>query len=598
MILKLRNYLQTLSPDCRRTLAAYAVLLISLVALWMWLLCGVDMNSPSSVKDIIVAGGALMGATLPYWWMGPRWREVGMWLVILPALFILPNLWYFRFWGAMLSPAVITMSENLGSDLWNSTVPMMRWSDLTVLLFGLLPGIAARMLRPLSWHPSRSAYAEISILSATALILSSFLVMRTFIINAQRNWTLRDCIESVGDMVSISDDNLRHYLFKGPIFFAWDYIGGTWQMLTWKSVNLSQSQREEIARFIIAHRILHRNSGLDSINMRKNLIIIVVESLNADIVERSDNGVEITPVLNRLIHEPGTFSCARLATQTRDGNSIDGQLLINTGMLPISKGVSVNRAHEAVPHLPSLPKIFSDHDNAVIFATDGHFWHERQVSMNIGYNQSYVLDDYTPLVDKAGRDGGMFLKAEQLISNGLRSPFLLQLITGSMHSPFTEPAAKPLELPDVKSRTMRNYLSAAHYFDAQLGEFINFLKREGVYDDTIIIIASDHTHDIEPDIYNFTDHRSFVAMVNCGITGISTRTGGQVNIFPTILDITGVCQSGHGYSGLGESLLSPMLRSAVDGRGNPIDSPSRRQYEAWQVADLIWLGNYFGSHPD
>lgn len=596
---RLRKLSRDFSPACIRSLSAYVVLISALVTLWIWLLYGVDMASATIAKDLLVAAGAFIGVTLPYWWMGPRWRAICMWLVIVPALFILPNLWYYRFWGSILSPVAITMTENVGTELWRSTLPMLRWSDIAIPIIGLLPGFAAWLLRPLSWHPTRWAYLRLCIISGVALLGSSALVLRTYMIDRNRTWTLPHLVESASDMLSVSPDNLRVYLFKGPLFFTWDYIGGALNMLTWSAMDLTPMQREEIARFIISHRIINPHpSHTDTVNMHKNLVIIVVESLNADVVGRRENGVEITPVLNRLIHEPGTFSCARLATQTRDGNSIDGQLLINTGMLPISQGVSVNRAYSSVAHLPSLPKIFDSHDNAVVFATDGQFWHERQVNIDLGYSRSYVLSEYEPLVEKAGRDGGMFLKAEQLIREGLRRPFLLQLVTGSMHTPFDEPAATPLDLPDVKSPATRAYLTATHYFDRQLGLFIDFLKEQHLYDDTMIVIASDHTHDIDPNADAISDRRSFVAMVNCGITGISTRTGGQVNIFPTILQATGVGQSGHGYSGLGESLLSPMLRSAVDGRGTPIDSPSRRQYEAWQVADLIWLGNYFGSHPD
>lgn len=113
-----------LSSSCRRTAAAYLVLLATLTAVWMWLLFAVDKTSPSLLKDLAVAGGALLALSVPYWWMRPRGRAVMLWGALIPALIVLPNIWYFRFWGTILSPACITMTENMGGALLESTIPL------------------------------------------------------------------------------------------------------------------------------------------------------------------------------------------------------------------------------------------------------------------------------------------------------------------------------------------------------------------------------------------------------------------------------------------------------------------------------------------
>ncbi len=584
------------SSPSLRTATAYCVLIASLTAIWMWLLFAVDKTSPSILKDIAVAGGALLAATLPYWWLTSRWRLILLWGALIPAMLVLPNIWYFRFWGAILSPACITMTENMGGALLESTLPLIRWYDFLLIPLGALPGIAGWLLRPLSWRPGRREKWSISILSVLAFGISSLLVVRVVILSAERSWRPADVWESAVDVVTPSEDNMRHYLFKGPVFFSWDFVGGSLQLLFDRPLQLSADERTRISRFIAEVAATSVDSAVADANRHKNLIIVVVESLNSDVIGSRREGIEITPTLNGLIRQPGTFSSSRIATQTKDGNSIDGQLLINTGLLPVAQGVTVNRAPHAVSSVPSLPRIFPDRDNAAVFATDGQFWHERIVSENLGYRQTYVLDDYAELAGRHGHDGGMFRKAEELIEGGLRSPFLLELITGSMHTPFVEEAAGQLPPLPGESELTRRYLTVTRYFDMQLGQFIDFLKRKGIYDDTMIVVVSDHTHDIEPDSGQMFGKRCFAAFINCGVSGRSDNDSGQANIFPTILALMGATDM-EGYHGLADNLLSPELTGAVDGRGNIIGHPSATAAEGYRISELIWRGNYFHT-PD
>ncbi len=582
-----------LSSSCRRTAAAYLVLLATLTAVWMWLLFAVDKTSPSLLKDLAVAGGALLALSVPYWWMRPRGRAVMLWGALIPALIVLPNIWYFRFWGTILSPACITMTENMGGALLESTIPLVRWYDFLIVPLGALPGMTGWLLRPLSWCPSGKEKRHILLMSGIAFLISSILVIRVVIISAERRWTLSDFLESTTDVLTPSEDNMRHYLYKGPVFFTLDFIGGSLRLLFDRPLQLSHADCDRISRFIAdvpSSPVVH---DITEANRSRNLIVIIAESLNADVVESKCAGIGITPVINALIHQPGTFSSTRIATQTKDGNSIDGQLLINTGLLPVAQGVTVNRASFSVTDVPSLPRIYAGHCNAAVFATDGQFWHERMVSQNLGYSKTFVIADYESLVADYGIDGGMFRKAEQLIDSGLSSPFLLQLITGSMHTPFIEKAASQLPPVPGQSELMRRYLAATHYFDLELGRFIEFLKKKGIYDDTMIVVVSDHTHDIEPDSGRGADKRCFAAFINCGISGISDRDAGQVNIFPTILALTGATDT-LSYHGLSDNLFSPDLRGAVDGRGDIIGIPPASSGDAFSISEHIWRGNYFG----
>ncbi len=84
------------------------------------------------------------------------------------------------------------------------------------------------------------------------------------------------------------------------------------------------------------------------------------------------------------------------------------------------------------------------------------------------------------------------------IISRLEEPFLLELVTFSMHVPFKEKAVPTEEWlkTDSLEENERNYYNITHYFDRSLGDFINKLKSMNKYDDTVIFIVSDHSQEL------------------------------------------------------------------------------------------------------
>ena len=118
------------------------------------------------------------------------------------------------------------------------------------------------------------------------------------------------------------------------------------------------------------------------------------------------------------------------------------------------------------------------------------------------------------------------------------------------------------------------------YFDSELKLFLDELKRLKIYDNSIIVIASDHDMDFKNHIRGSLPI-CFIAL-NTGITKHITARTWQADVFPTILDIMGV-DSTAGYRGLGHSLLS--------------DSIPERDDDYWAtvrgISDRIIRSDYF-----
>lgn len=74
------------------------------------------------------------------------------------------------------------------------------------------------------------------------------------------------------------------------------------------------------------------------IGIRNNCIVILAESLESWVLEREVEGQEITPYLNKLLQDSTTLYAPHVLTQVKGGRSIDAQLLLCAGMLPINSG--------------------------------------------------------------------------------------------------------------------------------------------------------------------------------------------------------------------------------------------------------------------
>lgn len=74
------------------------------------------------------------------------------------------------------------------------------------------------------------------------------------------------------------------------------------------------------------------------IGIRNNCIVILAESLESWVLEREVERQEITPYLNKLLQDSTTLYAPHVLTQVKGGRSIDAQLLLCAGMLPINSG--------------------------------------------------------------------------------------------------------------------------------------------------------------------------------------------------------------------------------------------------------------------
>ncbi|MDE6741082.1 MAG: sulfatase-like hydrolase/transferase [Muribaculaceae bacterium] len=580
-----------------RCIGWYAVSFTSLLLEWWLIKENLGIEYTNTIGTLLKGIGDVALILLPYWLLKPKWRWTAMLPLCLMAIWGIVNLAYFRFWNDLIPPAAITMVENVDGNLMEYGASLLRWSDLAFLGVPCLAWVGLRMMRPSMSQQLRPGMKWMCVAgSLLAGVAGQMSYLKT-------TYGWRNAISPISISKGLSDHfigvyNVQRQLYEynGPVYYGLRSIYDALVLLA-DSKELTEGERVEITEFL---KIYERKVNSDSISIDTqgmkgfcldslNMVYIIVESLNADMVGRKIEGVEIMPVLDSLTRKEGTVVFDNVVSQIKASSSSDGHLLLLTGLLPPQKA-AYSITYGSHNKFPSLADIFPEHNKYLLLADDGLCWNEGNTLHNFGLGEPLSIKDRPEYpIEEYGRDGAMFKQAIEMMK-GIKEPFLITLMTISMHIPFREKAwPLPDDLRNAAGLTQmeKEYANMCRNTDQWIGEFLKTLP-----DNTLIIIASDHHQEVASEETEGT--RAFFMAVNSRRTERISRTVGQVNLFPATLDILGVK---NGYGGLAPSAFVESVDGTMDSYGNICGKPSREALDtlgrAYGISDLIIRGDYF-----
>ena len=342
------------------------------------------------------------------------------------------------------------------------------------------------------------------------------------------------------------------------------------------------------------------NSFATSIE-RPNLIFIMVESLNAWAVNLKIDGQEVTPTLNALAADTANIVCLNVITQAKNGRSSDGKFMYQTGLLPLlDKSVAMEFSDRSFPSITRALKK-RGYQSVEICGDEGGLWNVETMSQSYGFDtlmhQSELFDQLE--ANDWHSDKVIMEQAVQYLPK-LRKNFVAQLFTGVMHSPYNDVFKPATWISSSKQYTpsVRNYLEKTHYFDTQLAAFLDNMKKCGLYDKCVFVIASDHSEPVDDDpkgrpALSRNGDECVLIVLNAKQGALIKGPVGQIDVYPTILDVMGL--NDYTWKGLGHSLLrndiSSVAISPDEVRGNSALLPSQRQ--AWDVSNILIRANWF-----
>lgn len=496
---------------------------------------------------------------------------LGPWLLgALGSLVLFADVLYFRYFGDVISAPVLLASGQTG-NVFDSIVTLIKARDLwfAIDLAAAVPFLWRRRMVHRRVHApwgraTRLAAAAICALAATIA------GVRLFSASPQDSSALDQVFTNTAVVQRL-----------GPFGY---HVQDTWSYLrsSWLRPPLSATERDEVRDWFARREPLRAGAGpFFGIARQRNLLVIQVESLQGFIVGLRINGQEVTPNLNRWWTEGLAFSA--VTDQTSEGRTSDAELTALASLLPLEHGAAAFRYPGN--HFVSLPQVLGAHGyttlSAVPFA--GSFWNRRAVYPAYGFSRSLFDDAFAPgeVIGWGLNDRDFLLQMVPKLAR-LPRPFLAWLVTLSLHHPFASfpDGHKVMNVGEWTNKPFGNYLHTMRFFDTALGELRNALAREGLADDTVIVIFGDHDAGFawESPIartvgfpasvidWNLADRVPWLVLVpgaNAPRRELTMRAG-QIDMAPTLLALMGIDPAPLPF--MGRNLLG---KPAIDTRVRP-----------------------------
>lgn len=222
---------------------------------------------------------------------------------------------------------------------------------------------------------------------------------------------------------------------------------------------------------------------------KPNIVLIILESWSADLIESLGGEPGITPEFRKLEKE-GILFDQILASGAR---SEQGMASIFSGF-PAHPISSVTVQPDKFVKLPSLVQQLKSHGYFPVFYFGGQLIYGNMKSY-IHFNDFERITEIYDFPDTLPR-GKLGIHDQYTLDwmlrelDGLPQPFFASLFTLSTHSPWDQPFAKPLKW----GKNENEYINAAYYTDHCLGSFFREAAGKAWYDSTLFILVADHSH--------------------------------------------------------------------------------------------------------
>lgn len=485
---------------------------------------------------------------LPYVLLRRRWLQIVM-MLVLDGLLI-SNLMYSRTYNSVIPLESYLLAGNL-SDFMASVVDSMRWIDLLFPISTLIAGFWVRRYAPEARLVWRRVVHYMAIIIVVGAICGLLLVPKG------------GFSKTIDDMQSAN-----YYSCVTP---EYTFFGSLLYDAMHTDAPCTPQIREEVKTWFALQPNYVPLS--DSISERKNLIVVLCESLESWVIGLRMEGKEITPNLNRAIADAQTLYAPNTLTQVKGGRSIDCQLLLNAGLLPLRSGCYAMKYTGNNYHTLTKAMASTYNSRSYLLTVDKPVtWNQAQVAKAFGIDtllskDSWRLDEKVGSRKKLGDVSFMRQAVEKMKTGEIwkrGEHVYLQFVTYSGHNPFILPDnLKRIQLKGNYPRKMLDYMTMANYTDHAVGILLQYLKSRPDWHETMVVIVGDHEGLAadRADIRRSAEGRRVVSasqftpfiVLNSPVTMRYDGILGQVDMYPTILNLMHL--DNYYWRGMGQSIL-------------------------------------------
>lgn len=522
-----------------------------------------------------------------------RWAQIVV-MALLDVLMV-ANLMYFRTYYSAIPASSYLEAGNL-ADFKASVTDSLRWADIVLLLISIATAVMAFRYKTTKRQPLTA------VLKWWAAPLAGFALLLTGVNLCKGGFhkSLRSVRQSA-------------YLCSAdaPIFSV---FGCIWYDITDAAEPITPEKQAEIERWLASQP---KHQPADSVTeKRSNLLIVFAESLESWVLEKKVDGKEITPCLNRLLKEKSTLYAPNVLTQVKGGRSIDAQLMICSGLLPLMSGTYSSLYYDNTFYTLQKAMRGLKHSRSYLLTIDKvSTWNQGAVARSFGTDTIISYHDFKMTeafgTHKRIGDASFFQQCREKIERGeVWKPgesVYMQFVTYSGHAPFKLPDhLRTITFPASIPEKAADYMTTAHYTDKAIGDFVAYLKTLPQYKETIVVIVGDHEGlaSYRQELVGNPACRGLVSdkqltpfiVLNSPVGMRYDKFMGQIDIYPTLLNLMQL--DAYRWHGLGQSILDPRKQGVAVGsvmnvEGTGSDKEVERLKEAHTVSDYMlrydWL---------
>lgn len=513
---------------------------------------GTTFRAMSDIGLYVNAIFAALIIVLPYVLTRRLWVESVIFFLV--DILLICNLMYCRTYFTAIPLDSYLLAGNL-SDFKASVVDSMRWYDILLPLSTLaaiiicLPAIK-KFPKGYLWKYLLTALAAGILAFLTALSKGGFMAHYS---KLQESCYYTTCTTPI-------------YTVGGSMIY--DAVS--------TSKKLSDEERRMVSDWIEQKNTVRPYIPLpDSIPGRKNLVIVLCESLESWVIDREIDGKQITPVMNSLLNDSSTLYAPHVLTQVSSGRSIDCQLLLNAGMLPMLS--SVYSMKYPGNRYYTINQALAEKNGArsyILTCDKPIVWNQEPIARAFGVDtlldrSSWRNDELVGNPAKLS-DGSFLRQSVEKMKSGEIWPEgeagFVQFVTYSGHNPFRLPEKlKGIEFDEKYPQRMRDYMTMANYTDRSIGELLDYLRSRSDYDSTLIVITGDHEglasdrakileSAVAKGIVPEGQYTPFIVL-NSPVGGRYDKVMGQIDMYPTLLNLMHL--DDYEWKGMGQSIFTP-----------------------------------------
>lgn len=522
-----------------------------------------------------------------------RWAQIVV-MALLDVLLV-ANLMYFRTYYSAIPASSYLEAGNL-ADFKASVTDSLRWADIVLPLITIATAVMAFRYKTTKRQPLTA------VLKWWAAPLAGFALLLTGVNLCKGGFhkSLRSVRQSA-------------YLCSAdaPIFSV---FGCIWYDITDAAEPITPEKQAEIERWLASQP---KHQPANSVTeKRSNLLIVFAESLESWVLEKKVDGKEITPCLNRLLKEKSTLYAPNVLTQVKGGRSIDAQLMICSGLLPLMSGTYSSLYYDNTFYTLQKAMRGLKHSRSYLLTIDKvSTWNQGAVARSFGTDTIISYHDFKMTeafgTHKRIGDASFFQQCREKIERGeVWKPgesVYMQFVTYSGHAPFKLPDhLRTITFPASIPEKAADYMTTAHYTDKAIGDFVAYLKTLPQYKETIVVIVGDHEGlaSYRQELVGNPACRGLVSdkqltpfiVLNSPVGMRYDKFMGQIDIYPTLLNLMQL--DAYRWHGLGQSILDPRKQGVAVGsvmnvEGTGSDKEVEQLKEAHTVSDYMlrydWL---------